>query len=138
VCPVCKKAGIPVKNTTVRHLVHNKLADQVGNKDYYLCSSEACDIVYFQPESDVRFLQYQVKVPVWFKKGADPKYICYCSKVTEEAIMDAVIDYNAKTIKDIIKLTGTMQNCKCEVENPTGKCCAPVVQQTIKKALEAK
>lgn len=38
-------------------------------------------------------------------------------------------------MKDIIKLTGAMKNGKCEVNNPTGKCCSSVIQETINRAL---
>ncbi len=30
--------------------------------------NEECDIVYYNPESGVKFNKQQVKVPIWFKK----------------------------------------------------------------------
>ena len=114
-------------------MVYDESLKQVGNDDYYLCMSEACDIVYYNQESGVRFSKKEVKVPIWFKKDADPKYACYCNKVTEEQVIDAVINNGAENMKDIVRLTGAMKNGQCERKNPSGKCCHAVVQAAIDK-----
>jgi bacterioferritin-associated ferredoxin len=138
ICPVCKTSGIKVKNITVRHLVVDTLAESVGDMDYYICVNEECDVVYYNPESGVKFDKQQVKVPIWFKKDANPKYACYCSKVTEKQVIDAVIKHGAKTVKDIIKITGAMKNSQCEKNNPLGKCCHKIIQEAIDKGLSMK
>jgi len=102
------------------------------------CLDEECDVVYYSLEQDIVFRKNDLKIPVWYKKDADPKYICYCSKVTEEQIIDAVLKKGAKNIKDIIRITGAMENCNCEVNNPLSKCCSPYIQETIDKALSKK
>lgn len=65
---MCKASGVKVKNITVRHLVVDTLAEFVGDMDYYICMNEECNIVYYNPESGVKFEKQQVKVPIWFKK----------------------------------------------------------------------
>lgn len=122
-----------VKAITVRHLVHEELAYQVADDDYYLCLTGECGVVYYSPH--LVFYRQQIKVPVWFKAGSDPKYICYCNKVTEQQIFDAVKNHNARNMKDIISLTGAMKNGKCEINNPAGKCCGTLIQQTIDRIL---
>jgi bacterioferritin-associated ferredoxin len=97
--------------------------------------NEECNIVYFSPDLDISYSKHQVKVPIWFKKDADPKYICFCNQVTEQQIINAVLNDGAKNIKDIIRLTGAMKNGKCEINNPLGKCCSHFIQETINKAL---
>lgn len=79
-----------------------------------------------------------IKTPIWYKKDADPKYICYCNKVTEQQIIDAVLLEDAINIKDVTRITGAMKNAKCEINNPLGKCCSSVIQDTINKALRLK
>lgn len=79
-----------------------------------------------------------MKIPIWYKKDANPKYICYCNQVTEEQIINAVLNEGAKDIKDIVMLTGAMKKGKCEINNPLGKCCSPIIQETINKALKMK
>lgn len=137
-CPVCKSEGIEVKSITVKHLVIDDFTDQIKEDTYFICMNEECNVVYFDPDSGILYNNQQVKTPIWFKKDADPKYICYCNQVTEQQIMDAVLNSGAKDIKDIIRLTGAMKNGKCEINNPLGKCCSPFIQETIGKALNIK
>lgn len=100
--------------------------------------NEECNVVYFNPDLEITYSKQQVKVPIWFKKDADPKYVCYCNQVTEQQIINAVLNDGAKDLKDIIKLTGAMKNGKCEINNPLGKCCSPFIQETINEALKIK
>ena len=132
-CPVCGTVGQEVKNITVLNMVFEDLAGQVGENDYYLCRNEGCSIAYFDLVSQGVFSVDQVKVPIWYKHGATPKYICYCNLVTEADIVNALLHHRAKNMKDVIKLTGVMKNAHCEVNNPTGKCCGSVIQQIINK-----
>lgn len=118
-----------VQNVTVRHLVKDDLLESVGSDDYYLCMTENCNMVYFKPGNV--FYRTDLTVPVWFKTNANPKYICYCNKVTQEQIEDAIINHNANNMKDVIRLTGAMMNGQCLQNNPTGKCCGSVIQQII-------
>lgn len=106
--------------------------------NYRICLNEDCDAVYYDLGVNVIFRKKDIKIPIWFKKDANPKYICYCNQVTEEQIINAVVHYGAKDMKDIIKLTGAMKNGKCEINNPLGKCCSPFIQETINKALNIK
>ncbi|HCX04862.1 MAG TPA: (2Fe-2S)-binding protein [Clostridiales bacterium] len=123
---------------TVKNLVINSLVDNVTEDNYRICLNEDCDVVYFDLEKNVLFKKQDIKIPIWYKKGANPKYICYCNRVTEEQIINAVLDYGAKNIKDIIKLTGAMKKCNCEINNPLGKCCSPFIQDIINKTLKVK
>ena len=136
ICPLCNEIGVEVKNTTVAHLVKDELVDGLGKSNYFLCMNKECDSVYFTAYSDVLYAKEQIKVPIWFKEGANPKYICYCNHVTGGDIINAVANDEAKDIKDIIRLTGAMKNGKCETKNPLGKCCGPIIQEVINKALK--
>jgi bacterioferritin-associated ferredoxin len=137
-CPVCKLPGAHVKNVTVRHLVLDELTEQIGDEDYYLCMSEKCDITYYNPVTQITMNKRQIKVPLWFKEDANPKYACYCSKVTEEQVINAVIKDGATDINDVIKITGAMKNSHCEKNNPLGKCCHQMLQKAIDKGLSMK
>ncbi len=138
ICPACKRQGTLVKNLTVKHIVLDELTDDVGDNDYYLCISEECDITYYNSESNVKFNKQQVKVPIWFKNDANPKYACYCSKVTEEQVINAVLKDGAQNMKDVLKLTGAIQNAQCQKNNPLGKCCHHIIQKAIDKGISMK
>lgn len=137
-CPICNKKGEFVKSITVKHLVNDELKKIVNDKLYFICMNENCEVVYYNNESSTIFNKNQVKVPIWFKKDADPKYACYCSKVTEIQVKDAVLNYGATTVKDINEITGAMKICQCEKENPLGKCCSPIIKEIIDKTLKNK
>lgn len=135
-CPRCHKVGEAVSVVTVSHLVVADLSEIAPDAKYALCTSEDCDVVYFSGEA-VSFLKGQLRVPVWFKRDANPRYICYCNKVTVEQVVDAVKNKGAKTLGDLVKLTGVMRNGDCERQNPTGKCCSTAIMQVVKDSLEA-
>lgn len=134
-CPVCEKQGTLVKNFTVRHIVMDQLTEQVGIHDYFLCRNEECDIAYYNREVKMSFTKNQVNVPLWFKNDADPKYACYCSKVTEEQVINAVLHDGAANMKEVLKITGAMSKSECQKKNPIGKCCHQIIQVAIDKAL---
>lgn len=60
------------------------------------------------------------------------KYICYCNKVTEQDIVNA-IQNGASAIEDVIKLTGAMKNSNCAVNNPKGTCCYSDIVKVFNK-----
>lgn len=137
-CSICEKQGIPVKSITVKHMVLDELTERVGDNDYFLCMSEECDITYYNTETNIKFDKQQVRVPIWFKKDANPKYACYCSKVTEEQVINAVIKDGATNMKEVLKITGAMHNSQCQKKNPLGKCCHQIIQYAIDKGLSMK
>lgn len=138
VCPICNGDTKKVKEITVRHFILDSLVNKVKEGNYYICLNEDCDVVYYNLNENIIVKKQEMKVPIWYKKDANPKYICYCNQVTEEQIINAVLNDGAKDIKDIVRLTGAMKNGKCEINNPFGKCCSPNIQETINKALSMK
>lgn len=134
-CSICEKQGIPVKSITVKHMVLDELTEQVGDNDYFLCMSEECGITYYNTESKIKFNKQQVKVPICFKNDANPKYACYCSEVTEEEVINAVVKHGAINMKEVLEITGAMSNSQCQKKNPLGKCCHQVIQDAIDKGL---
>ncbi|SKC73434.1 Bacterioferritin-associated ferredoxin [Maledivibacter halophilus] len=116
----------------------DSFVDMPHDRSYRICLNEDCDVVYYDLEKNIIFRKKDIKIPIWYKKDADPKYICYCNQVTEQQIVNAVLHDGAKNIKDIIRLTGAMKNGKCEINNPLSKCCGPFIQKAINKVLDNK
>jgi bacterioferritin-associated ferredoxin len=134
-CPICNQEGKKVKNITVKHLVKEEYVESVGTMNYSICMNEDCDTVYFSENKGIQFSKEQVKVPIWFKKDADPRYACYCSEVTINQVKEAVRDKGARKMKDVLAITGAMKNSKCEIKNPLGVCCHETIQMAIDEAL---
>ena len=38
----------------------------------------------------------------------------------------------AKTLQDVMKVTGAMKSANCAVNNPSGKCCGNDIKEVIK------
>ena len=137
-CPICNGNTQQVKHITVKHFVKDDIINDLYEGDYHICLNKDCDVVYFNENKNIILKRQHIKIPIWYKKDANPKYICYCNKVTEEQIINAVLIDGAENLKDIVRLTGAMKNGKCETNNPLGKCCSPVIKETINKALKVK
>jgi len=136
-CPVCGKQGSLVKNITVKNMVIDELTELIDD-DYFLCTSDDCDVSYYNPKSSNKFNKHQVKAPIWFKRGANPKYACYCSQVTEGQVINAVVKDGATNMKEVLKITGAMSNSQCQTKNPLGKCCHQIIKEAIDKGLSIK
>lgn len=115
-------------------MANSELLNTIGVANYSLCMTENCDVTYFNPDNT--FYSADIIVPVWFKSNANPKYVCYCNKVTQEEIEQAVTNDNARTVKDVAEITGAMHNANCLHNNPTGKCCSNVIKQVIEQTRE--
>lgn len=137
-CPVCNNEGISVSKVTFEHLVADNYRKDVAGDQYRICMNEDCDVVYYNVDDGTKFLKDHVNVPIWFKKDANPKYACYCSKVTEEQVIEAVVKHGAKTVKEVNAITGAMKNSNCKENNPLGVCCHKIIQEAIDKGLSMK
>ena len=137
-CPVCNNEGVTVSRITVEHLVTDDYRNAVDGDQYKICMNEDWDVIYYSLDNEIKFLKDQVRVPIWFKKDADPKYACYCSKVTEDQVIEAVVKHGAKTVKEVNAITGAMKNSLCKENNPLGVCCHKIIQEAIDKGLTMK
>ena len=137
-CPICNNEGISISKVTVEHLIKEDYLKEVEVEQYKICMNEDCNVVYYSVDNEKKFLKDHVRVPIWFKKDANPKYACYCSKVTEEQVIEAVINHNAKTVKEVNAVTGAMKNPNCKENNPLGVCCHKIIQEAIDKGLALK
>lgn len=131
ICPVCGASGQLVPLETVKSMVRSDIPEA---EPFKVCLTADCDVVYFSPGRVFR--QSDVKVPIAWKDGATPKYICYCNRVTEDEIIHAVVENGARTVDDVARLTGAMKNGNCIVNNPKGTCCHKDIEIKIKQVLE--
>lgn len=133
-CPTCGKQGQKIANETVKHILKAKCKSEIGEKDYYLCMNPDCHVAYYNSESV--FDKSALKKPLWYKKGAKPKYACYCRKITEEEVTKAVTETGLTEAGPImLRLRGNVKS-NCKINNPTGHCCHPVFNEMIEKALK--
>ncbi len=129
-CPKCVKNGEKVKGLTIEKMLNEpqKLSDKIS---YFLCFNPECEVAYYNNSNENIFLISDIRVPIWFKKDAEPKYICYCSNVTEDEIIDAIKTKGCKTVRDVVANTNAMKISKCDENSPTGKCCSRQINDLL-------
>lgn len=66
---------------------------------------------------------------------AAPKYVCYCSRVTEDDVIHAVREGGARDVDDVVRVTGAMGNPDCANKNPKGVCCHSDIAAVIRRVL---
>ena len=95
-----------------------------------------CDVGYYN--SETAFDKSAFKKRLWYKKGANPKYACYCRSITEEEVTKTVMETGLTEASPImLHLRGNVKS-NCKINNPTGHCCHPVFNEMIEKALKTK
>lgn len=132
-CPNCGRPAGRVRRVTVKNLLIEDYAVGVEEPEYNICLDEACPVVYFNDEGTEVYEQSRIKVPIAYKRGAEPKYVCYCSKVTEAKVLEAIAK-GAWTVAGVCKHTGAMMHSNCARNNPMGKCCRESIQALIDKS----
>jgi bacterioferritin-associated ferredoxin len=137
-CPRCKQQGIIVRKLTVRSLLISEAKKRVMDVAYFLCMSSDCDVSYYSNASSEGFKIIDVKVPIWYKKGAQPKYACYCNKITDEEVVNAVKETGLSENQEIIEYLREKVKCACAAMNPSGQCCTPLFAEAISIGLKAR
>ena len=135
-CPRCNQRGILVRNLTVRSLLIPETKKRVMDIAYYLCMSSDCEVSYYSKSPNEVFTTKDIKVPIWYKANAFPKYACYCNKITKEEAINAVKKTGLTEMEEIIKFLRGKVKCACAAMNPSGQCCTPLFPEAIKIGLQ--
>jgi bacterioferritin-associated ferredoxin len=131
-CPVCGVVGQPVPRETVLAMVKEQ---RPLDCKYWLCLTPSCPVAYYGRGGEI-WRQTQIRVPIAQKDGARPKYVCYCSGVTEQDIINAVISKKALTLTEAIAITGATGVGDCKINNPAGICCSTAFKEAFARAVE--
>ncbi len=132
-CPHCRREGRPVDRTTVQALLKPESLSQVNGTEYAFCGTPHCPVVYYAADG-TEFKKNQVRVRVGLKETEDPLLVCYCFGVTERMIREDVQRTGRSSASARIRAEVNAGNCRCEVENPAGRCCVGEVIQAEKRA----
>ena len=137
-CPQCSQQGQMVRKLTVRSLLNSVLKNRVLDIAYYLCMSSDCEVSYYSNIPNEIFTTKDVKVPIWYKKDAQPRYACYCNKITDEETINAVKETGLSEQSEIIEFLREKVKCACVAMNPSGQCCTPLFSEAIINGLAAR
>jgi bacterioferritin-associated ferredoxin len=105
----------------------------VNGSSYVFCETAHCPVVYYTADG-TEFEKNQVRVRVGLKETEDPVPVCYCFGVTEGMIHEEVQRTGRSSASARIGVEVKEGNCRCEMENPSGRCCLGEVRQAEKRA----
>ncbi len=133
-CPVCNTEGKRVPLDVVFTFADDEQRNNLRDSDYYLCLNPDCEAAYFNNYRELITIN-DIRRPIWFKNGAEPKIICYCNNITEKQIKEAVREHGLKSWEKIVLHYRKRKNCDCSKLNPAGECCTEnfygVINQTL-------
>lgn len=132
-CPHCGREGQPVDRTTVQALLKPEALGMVNGGQYAFCETPDCPVVYYAADGPA-FEKHHVRVRVGLKETEDPVTVCYCFGVTERMIREDIQRTGRSSASARIRLEVKEGHCRCEVENPSGRCCLGEVRQAEKRA----
>lgn len=122
-CPSCQHKAKSVKLNTIKSMLKPSSLETLNAKEnHYFCSSEGCDIVYFDTLKKA-YLVSDIKVAIHQKDKSSTTPICYCFDWTKEKISEHVKNGNANKPVEHISQNIKENRCGCEVNNPQGSCC---------------
>lgn len=134
-CPECGTRGRPVPEMTLRSLLRAGPASRLESAaDYYFCDAPDCDVVYFDASGTALFRRTDLTVRVGLKETAAPRPVCYCFGHTVESIDAEIEQTGTSTIVDRITAEVRAGRCRCELANPTGRCCLGEVRRVVSAA----
>ena len=132
-CWQCGLEGKPVDQITLDALLKPELLAEVNGRNYAFCETMNCPVVYFAGDGTL-FTKDQVRIRIGIKETENPLSVCYCFGVTERMIREEIQGTGRSTAATRIRAEVKAGNCRCEVENPSGRCCLGEVIQTEKQA----
>jgi len=130
-CPRCGSVAYPVFAETVENFAGDRANTNI-DETWHACTKRECGVAYF---SSHRLLETaDIAARLWYKDLGGDVPICYCSKLTRDEILQAVMQ-GCDSIKKVRQKTGKNITGRCRRENPLSRCCEPVFIQTIREAL---
>ena len=125
-CPNCGHKGTKVENDTMIH--HVKDISKIVDGTYSFCHTPQCDIVYFCNKDT--FTTSMVNKEIGFKDAASEQgAVCFCYNYLKSELYD-------ESLIDKINIRIDNYGSRCDLRNPTGKCCLKDIKRLQKEKKE--
>lgn len=118
-CPVSNTPIMPVGMLTVR--LHTLLTE-LPETSFGFCEAARCPVVYVGADGTL-IDKAHVRTRVGVKETEEPILVCYCFEFTAAQIAEDVREHGLSTIRDYIQAQVRAGRCRCEMTNPSGRCC---------------
>lgn len=136
VCPQCKNVARSVPHETLYHHLEPFLARDVSlDNTYGVCRKRSCPVMYFSSDHRRSWTISEIRTTIGFKQPEDesPHPVCYCFGYTRENIADEIEDRGESTVAEWITERVQADECACEYQNPTGRCCLGDVREVVEQ-----
>jgi len=131
-CPICDETAKKVPQSAVDNFVKDEIKERLGSlNNFYFCKTPSCSVVYFK--NDFTIKDNEVKQSIGIKNNATPATLCYCFDWTKEKIKEQINETGQTSALEDIQLKMNTIGCKCEINNPKGKCCLQDIKNSIKE-----
>jgi len=117
----------------MRAMLRPELVVQVRDAAYYYCATPSCPMVYYAPGGPQTFNCEDLPVRVGIKVTGPPPTICYCFGLTIESLREDVARTGRSEAVEAIQAAVKAGTCRCEVMNPSGRCCLGDVTKALKE-----
>jgi len=125
-CPSCGHKGTKVENDTLIH--HVKDISKIADENYSFCHNPQCNIVYFCDKNT--FTTSMINKEIGFKDDASNQAaVCFCYNYLKSELYD-------KSLIDKINIRIDNYGSRCDLRNPTGKCCLKDIKRLQKEKKE--
>ena len=130
VCPLTGLPTLPVARSTVLAIA---TVPDVPETSFGFCGVNTCEVVYVGADG-MLIEKDQLKVRVGAKETSDPKPVCYCWGFDERQIVEDFRQYGRSTVRSYVQDQVQAGRCRCELTNPSGRCCLGDIGRAIAKA----
>lgn len=133
-CPSCSTKAHPVSPLVLPNILKAEPAETYCGKAPNLCLNPVCDVVYFDLDTNQVFDNRDCETGVWFKEHAQNSYICYCQKITEKEIIEAVVETGLDDLGSVMLYLREDVGEDCAELQPAAVPCNRYFQEAIEKA----
>lgn len=132
---MCGHRGALVSSQTVAFQLINSLEPSLLTAEIMsLCMNPECEMAYYSADYGYLYLIRDIKTPLDHKAQTKVKYVCYCQKITYDAVKEAVRDQGISSVKEFFKGKEAVIVEKCKQVNPFGCSCIADIKKVIEEA----
>jgi len=136
VCRICGETGMRVLQVTIATHIDAQYWKHLSD-GYRFCFSPECPVIYFNNRLNKYFVKDEVKTRFGPKEKEPPRPLCYCLQVTEEQIIEEIMEKQCCfSLQDIIAYTKAGTGKWCFITNPSGKCCREYLPSIVENYLK--
>ena len=120
--PTCPASNTPTMSVQMVTLSQHIMLAELPETSFGFCEVASCPVVYVGADGTL-IEKAQVRTRVGVKETEEPIPVCYCFEFTAAQIADDLREHGRSTIRDYIQDQVRAGRCRCEVTNPSGRCC---------------